>query len=107
MKKGFEHWFTNMVRSEDEIEQLGHGETVTKFVATDEPNTTENDDVAVEIHGFRTGSGTLIITHEVLYRRQKEKKSGECEHLGDAVHPGGNLLVPAIGKCTKCGKEMP
>lgn len=69
MRKGYEHWRTNMARSEDAIEALANGETVTKIVASDEGQ--PEGDYGVELHGFITGSGTIVITSEVLYRRTK------------------------------------
>lgn len=54
------------------LEELRHGAILTKFIAVDRGDT----DISVEIHGFVTESGTLIITNEKFNIREEEVQNG-------------------------------
>ena len=56
----------------EEIEELSHGETLTKFVAKggDLDLFTNGHSMEVELHGFVTSSGNFIILSERFERKE-------------------------------------
>lgn len=55
-----------------EWSKIARGEKLTKFIATDDA--TKDGDYSVELHGFWTESGELIITDAILKKKGADAK---------------------------------